>query len=546
MIGMKCTNMSGRRVMNNARGGFTLLQLMLAVALVGIVLGFLASLRSESQTGGYRAAAFAPDGERFVVGYGDGRVVFGDTGNGRLGRSCSVQTSAVTALAFSPDGAALAVGGDDGSVRLWDVQRDAEIRAFKGVSEPVMAIAFAPDAKQIASGGYEGAVVVWNVATGKSLSNLDHGEPVRWLQFVPGAKRLATQSAGNVKVWDLGSGTMRDQYTPRSKWIDAAAISPNGRTLAVAEAGETIVVHDIATASQQAVLTTQPNPSPIIAYSGSGARLVTYGWNGIELWNLHENKRETTLSVPGAWFRWVFRIWVSPDGHRLRALVWPKHIAAWDLRRGTKRLVRVHSTPLLSWVLLLGAWYLWTLAWIAVKPDLTAVAARFRASLTERDRVARVAWHNRPAVLFWLAGVSLVLAVGAAVFVHAVFGAIYAEQPELRRPSAGVAVGLAVALAFAGHAHLLMRKLHPLGVEAVQVRLFRRLRRDVARHEVLITFLGITVVCIATGVAWVVGVSPFTALFASLSGIGCFYWGQASIVRDAEARMAERRTAEGG
>jgi hypothetical protein len=161
---------------------------------------------SGSRSGGNFAGAFAavsPDGRYAAWGRPDGFVQYFDV-DARQFRQ--MQLGPATALAFSPDAKLLAVGARDNSVRLRDYGGNAEVRRLEGLAKPAKELIFSANAKTLAA--------------------LGEGDPV-------------------VRVWDVGTGRLRRQVTGSRDKVEALALAPDGRTLALAS-GDKVVLWNVA------------------------------------------------------------------------------------------------------------------------------------------------------------------------------------------------------------------------------------------------------------------------------------------------------------
>jgi WD40 repeat protein len=119
-----------------------------------------------------RAAAFFPDGERFVSsGGGDGK----EKGRGdyavRLWRRENLNPvelqgheARVNGVAVSPDGRRILSGDAAGNLRLWDAIAGVELPRFEqsvGDKSAVSCVAISPDGAEVVTGHEDGTVRVW-------------------------------------------------------------------------------------------------------------------------------------------------------------------------------------------------------------------------------------------------------------------------------------------------------------------------------------------------------------------------------------------------
>src|SRR4051794_4962239 len=108
----------------------------------------------------------------------------------------------------------------------------------------------------------------------------------------------------------------------QSRWVTSAAFTSNGNQL-VTGGGESLLyrggdvkIWDVKSGSQLANLEGQPTIVWSVAASPDGKTLITSGYDGkIILWNMAEKKPSQTIEKKG----WIRRIALSPDGKNFAA-----------------------------------------------------------------------------------------------------------------------------------------------------------------------------------------------------------------------------------
>jgi WD40 repeat protein/serine/threonine protein kinase len=96
-------------------------------------------------------------------------------------------------------------------------------------------VAVSRDGDRIAFGTAAGTVSVWNAASGEKLVDLPGIEDyVTDLEFSPDGTLLAAAGATSLFVWDLESGTVRDEAETGFFWTYKLAFSPDGTSVVVA------------------------------------------------------------------------------------------------------------------------------------------------------------------------------------------------------------------------------------------------------------------------------------------------------------------------
>jgi WD40 repeat protein len=238
---------------------------------------------------GVRSLAFSPDGRQLAAGTRSGWVHCWDlTRRDTAPVSWPAHADAVCDLAFPPDGSALLSLGNDGLARRWRPEEGGrlpgEVSGLQGDSR----LALAPDGSALAlslraEGPYwfrpdlspldrpgSGAGAVHHAvhpsglllvssrqrvlefvdaASGRIICDLHpdgateaHAEPIAAAVFSPDGRLLVTTSRtdARLRLWECASGRLVLEQ-PLGGGAAVPAFSPDGRTLAVAAAGRTLI-----------------------------------------------------------------------------------------------------------------------------------------------------------------------------------------------------------------------------------------------------------------------------------------------------------------
>jgi WD40 repeat protein len=212
-------------------------------------------------------------------------------------------------IALSPDGKTLITGSVDGTVRLWRVPLGlADNRPELSIPVPqaasganVSALAFNGGGTRIAAGYFDGQVFVFDSATGESLGEISQdiafpGETgiasgaLLAVGFTPDGNVITVTLAGQVAVWSL---PQQDQVQPPVSvpiggQATAAAVSPDGRTLAVGNNNGTIQFWSVPTGRQVGPsIATGDGAIDSLAFSPDGTTLASAGADGtLRTWNV--------------------------------------------------------------------------------------------------------------------------------------------------------------------------------------------------------------------------------------------------------------------
>jgi WD40 repeat protein len=334
----------------------------------------LPPLQGSRSTG--RAIAYSPDGKWLATGGSDRTIRIWDSETGKEQRTVGRHTDELASIQFSPDGRKLVSTSVAGTVRLWDSATGKQLASFPGHKGEVRRAVFSPDGARLATAGFDGTVRVWDTSGGtQALIWKGHTGEVHDVTFLPDGKRLVSGSLDRTaQMWAVEamgfqvfqSPTKDNQVMllPDGRFITSGidrvllwsaigeqllpypvllptrpAVSPDGTRLAGAGPDNTIVIWDVTTARELAVLRGHTGQVSSVAFSPDRKRLVSGSADGsVRLWDVVAMREERTLcQLPHQVGRVVF----SPDGERVAAWCSDTTVRAWDLGTG-QELLQAH------------------------------------------------------------------------------------------------------------------------------------------------------------------------------------------------------------
>src|SRR5262245_56273466 len=101
----------------------------------------------------------------------------------------------------------------------------------------VTSLAVSPDGQLVASAG-DWCVCLWERATGKFVRELPHANEPSHCEFSADGRVLLVAGLARVHVWDVASGKRLATFAEKKREGMAAALSPDGGTVALAYVGE--------------------------------------------------------------------------------------------------------------------------------------------------------------------------------------------------------------------------------------------------------------------------------------------------------------------
>jgi WD40 repeat protein len=183
-------------------------------------------------------ALLSPDGKLLAAGGGDtrgGELKLWEAASGKEIAALPGFTNTLYCLAFSSDGKLLAAGGVE-PVKVWDAASHKQVAAFPHLGAWVTLVAFSADGKRLGAAGGR-SVKVWDVASGKELASFQHQIEVGgWLglAFSPDLATLAARNYQEIDLWDVASGKERTTLSEHRGEVGCLVYSRDGKILLAA------------------------------------------------------------------------------------------------------------------------------------------------------------------------------------------------------------------------------------------------------------------------------------------------------------------------
>jgi WD40 repeat protein len=293
-----------------------------------------AAIRPLEGYGWSLKSRFSPDGQLIVASTNYRRgITLWDAATGRLVRVVSADTGReISAFAFSPvDHYLLAVGHfgkhDGPYVSLWDIDAGTELARLPGATGEVGALAFSPDGKYLVGGsGTPDPLKVWEVATRRLIrrpgglrgycSSLDFAKD--------GTLLVSGSSDGSAIVWSTATWEKTQTFqNPDACRVRDTALSPDGRTLAVASYAGNVHLWDVAAGKLLDTLTGHSGQVTAVAFAPDGRTLASGRYDQtVRLWNVETWRELMQLDSGSVELGMVFTLAFSPDGQNLLAGGW--------------------------------------------------------------------------------------------------------------------------------------------------------------------------------------------------------------------------------
>src|SRR6202050_3264210 len=235
-----------------------------------------------------RSIAFSPDGKMLAAGGGppqrSGEIKIWDLQSHQLLKTMQGHKDCIYSIAWSPDGKIIASGSYDKMVKLWDVASGKELKNLQDHIDAVFAVAFSPDGKHLASASQDRTVKVWDVATGNRLYTLgDAQDGLIGIAYSPSGEQVAAAGYDKtIYIWTVGEteGALKQSLIGDEDSILALVWSPDGKTIITASSDGSIRFRDAATLDPLRVIDHQPEWVQALAISPDGRFLAAGRFHG--------------------------------------------------------------------------------------------------------------------------------------------------------------------------------------------------------------------------------------------------------------------------
>jgi WD40 repeat protein len=263
----------------------------------------------------------------------------------------------VSSVGFSPDGRVLVTASWDGTARLWDVETRGLKALLAGHTGRVWGAYFGPDGEYLCTASDDQTGRLWNVLQGGEAGIQHHGAIGRYVSYSPEGRSVVSVQDGTFYVWDLT--TDREESTTIA-WpgVQAAALSPDGSWLAVAGAGDEVLVWDLAAGGLRTTLSV-PQDVTIhsLAFDPERRYLALAGQDGIvRIWDVEAGTEEAVLvGHEGD----IYSVAFGPNGEHLATAGADGTVRVWNWPQGdTSRLFEISGGPVWAVTLSLDGRYL--------------------------------------------------------------------------------------------------------------------------------------------------------------------------------------------
>ena len=200
----------------------------------------------------------------------------------------------------------------------------ALLKTLDGHSGIVVLVAWSPDGSKIASQS-SGGVKIWDVESGKVRRTLEGN--FNTITWSPDGTKIASGSVDKtVKIWNVESGEVRRTFEGHSNSIHSVAWSPDGSKIVSGSDDKTVKIWNVESGECLKTLEGHSNSIHSVAWSPDGSKFASQSSDGVKIWDIESGECLKTLEGP------IFSVAWSPDGTKIVSGSNNKTFIIWDVK----------------------------------------------------------------------------------------------------------------------------------------------------------------------------------------------------------------------
>ncbi|MEU6231243.1 tetratricopeptide repeat protein [Streptomyces sp. NPDC047042] len=235
----------------------------------------------------------------------------------------------VNGCAIGPDASFLVAVSED-QVTVWDLP-SGQVRWSQQHLGGARSCAISPDGAFVVSGGERGDLRLWDVTSGTELTSLTgHTGSVDVCAVGPDATVIASRAEDGIRLWDGRARGEQESLAGHGKRITACRFDATGEYLASAAADSSLVVWEADGRRRIASLEGHDDVVQDCAFTPDGTQLVSASRDRtVRVWDAHSGTEQRLFKAR----RPVWGCSMRPDGGAV-LFGWDKRPALWDLQTG--------------------------------------------------------------------------------------------------------------------------------------------------------------------------------------------------------------------
>jgi len=167
-----------------------------------------------------------PDNRQAFTANNDGTITKWDLEDGEVIMTFSGHTESVNSIDLSSNGSLLASGSDDNTIIIWDANTGEIIYRLAEHDASVTTVAFNATNTQLASGSEDTNMIIWNVNDGSVRERVEGGPTtINHVEFSPRGQNIVVAFEDALRMWNTSRSTFVEFVEPLEEGSDEIQIS---------------------------------------------------------------------------------------------------------------------------------------------------------------------------------------------------------------------------------------------------------------------------------------------------------------------------------
>lgn len=260
----------------------------------------------------------------------------------------------INAIVITPDETRAISASDDGTLKVWNLDSRTELFTLSGHKGRIISVVLLPDGKRVISASADATLKIWSIeekgearqtfcaaipATPEPtespwLNNPNEG--ITAMTVTPDGKCaiVALFNEKTLRVWDLETNEQKFTLHRATDWINALAITPNGKRLISASDffEKSLKVFALESGKELFTLVGHSRAIRAVAIAPDGQKLISASEDTtLKIWDLETMELLHTLS---GHTDAVNSVVITPDGQRAISGSSDGTVRIWDIQNG--------------------------------------------------------------------------------------------------------------------------------------------------------------------------------------------------------------------
>ncbi|MBA2115985.1 protein kinase domain-containing protein [Bremerella alba] len=245
--------------------------------------------------GGIVDVSFSPDGERIASASDDRTIRIWNLKKRRPPQILTGHADGVRRLRYSKDGESLVSASADGTIRFWDTSLRQDFTRLMNLDGIAGSVAISPDETQVAVGTDQGKIEIVELQTGKHVASFPVFKGiVATLDYSNDGKQIVATAFNDktIRLIDSQSGEEIWAVDDHQQRVFQVAFHPNGKWVASRGCYDGfLAIRSVEDGSIVKKIQAFGNWTAPFRFTADGTKVVTAGWNIVELWDLETGKK---------------------------------------------------------------------------------------------------------------------------------------------------------------------------------------------------------------------------------------------------------------